>query len=180
MLYLHRLPCLLFGLLLLGCHDKSKETDSDATATDPTGATESSGSSETDQPTSTSTATTSTSTTSTSTTDTSSGSTSEPGTVSDTEPPEPGGVNPCGTCRAGQFCRWFDSDIPACGSTECVETDDPTCMVCFAAPAQCPTTTVEKCAANVCFDGGTNGFHLAEDGIIVVECDIFADTGCGP
>lgn len=121
--------------------------------------------------TTTSSTTTTTSTTTTSTT-TSTGATTA-------RPIEPWGPNPCGACAPGEYCLYTPSDMKACEFIECHLNKGPVCGPCFAAPLDCPADQLAQCV-EMCGDATLLGFGVAEDGVLVIHCDIWADTGCGP
>jgi hypothetical protein len=71
-----------------------------------------------------------------------------------------------------------DTDVPECEDTACFDEKDPECKACFAAATECPAATISQCAGDKCFFGGVKGFFLADDGTVVVECGVWADTSC--
>lgn len=181
MLSLRILTCSALAVLsLAACSSKPQDTDTDpstsaptSTATDPTeGVTTTtttgmtaSESSPTDPSTTTTTDTT-TDTTTTTTTTTATGGI------------EPGGANPCGSCAEGEYCYWQPADQPECADTQCKAIPQE-CADCFAAPLECDSATMMSCASLRCYMELFEKVELADDGVVVVHCGLWADTGCG-
>lgn len=177
---MHNLQFLTWSALavfaLAACPSKSQDTDTDPSTSAPTGTT---------------TDATEGATSTTTTTGTSSSSLTEPATTTDTSTDttttttttatggiEPGGANPCGSCAEGEYCYWQPAEQPECADTQCKAIPQE-CAGCFAAPLECDAATMTSCASSRCYMDLFEKVELADDGVVVVHCGLWADTGCG-
>jgi hypothetical protein len=95
-------------------------------------------------------------------------------------PLEPPGPNPCGSCESGEFCNVVPADEEGCGVTACsIGIGSGECIPCVTAPGECDPQELAQCAAWSCHLTELLGYSIAEDGVLVVRCEIYADTGCG-
>ena len=163
---------------LAACSSKPQDTDTDPATSAPTGST-------TDATEGVTGATTTTSTSSSSltepatTTDTGADTTTTTTTVTTTTGGiEPGGANPCGSCTEGEYCYWQPAEQPECADTQCKAIPQE-CADCFAAPLECEAATMMACASSRCYMELFEKVELADDGVVVVHCGLWADTGCG-
>lgn len=176
---MHRLRTLTYSALacfpLVACSSKPLDTDTDTPTSDPSTA----------DPTESTSSTTTTTTSTEPTSSTSESSTTTDATSTDTTTTttsgglEPGGANPCGSCAAGEYCHWQPADQPECAETLCKPAGQQ-CEACFAAPAECDAATLSSCVATRCsMEDLFEKAELAEDGVVVVHCALWVDTGCG-
>ncbi|WP_434417233.1 hypothetical protein [Nannocystis pusilla] len=163
---------------LVACSSKPQDTDTDPSTSAPTGTT-----TDTTEGVTSTTTTTGTSSssltepaTTTTTTDTSTDTTTT--TTTATGGIEPGGANPCGTCAEGEYCYWQPAEQPECADTQCKAIPQE-CADCFAAPLECDAATMMSCASSRCYMELFEKVELADDGVVVVHCGLWADTGCG-
>jgi hypothetical protein len=179
---MHSLRILTYSALtvfpLAACSSKPLDTDTDSPTSDPStaDATESTSSTTTTTgPTSTASESSSTTTDATSTDSTTTTTT----TTTASGGLEPGGANPCGSCAEGEYCHWQPADQPECAETLCKPAGE-NCEPCFAAPDECAPATLSSCLATRCYmEDLFEKAELADDGIVVVHCALWVDTGCG-
>ncbi|MCY0992709.1 hypothetical protein OV203_36555 [Nannocystis sp. ILAH1] len=166
----------LAAFALAACPSKSQDTDTDPSTSAPTGTT--TDATEGVTSTTTTTGTSSSSVTEPATTTTTDATTDTTTTTTTTGGIEPGGANPCGACAEGEYCYWQPAEQPECADTQCKAIPQE-CADCFAAPLECDGATMMSCASSRCYMELFEKVELADDGVVVVHCGLWADTGCG-
>ncbi|MFY0541149.1 hypothetical protein [Nannocystis pusilla] len=164
--------------VLAACSSKPQDTDTDPSTSAPTGTTTDATEGVTSTTTTTGTSSSSlTEPATTTTTDTSTDATTTTTTTA-TGGIEPGGANPCGACAEGEYCYWQPAEQPECADTQCKAIPQE-CADCFAAPLECDGATMMSCASSRCYMELFEKVEVADDGVVVVHCGLWADTGCG-